>query len=128
MKSLKSLIYLLFGGLQYIFTTRNSDEAHQAYVKLYSITNGFSSRLIHQIHKFLLFLLFDFLKHVTLTSWTWSDRGYITYATLRYGWIPHPAGWLASVYWGRQVVFEVWTRAFQCEYITREKIYNFYFL
>ena len=53
MKSLKSLIYLLFGGLQYIFTTRNSDEAHQAYVKLYSITNGFSSRLIHQIHKFL---------------------------------------------------------------------------
>ena len=53
MKSLKSLIYLIYGGFQYIFTKRNSEESYQAYVKLYSITNGFSSRLFHQFHKVL---------------------------------------------------------------------------
>lgn len=51
MKSLKNLIYLCSGFLQYFSSRRNSEKSYHAYVKLHSITNGFSTYSFNIIYR-----------------------------------------------------------------------------
>ena len=51
MKSIKSLINLFYGITKYILTRQNNEASYQAFVKIYSITNGLSSYLFNLGYK-----------------------------------------------------------------------------
>ena len=51
MKIIKEISHLIYGFLQFSATKRNSEKSHQAFVKLYSISNGISNSMFSIIIK-----------------------------------------------------------------------------
>jgi len=60
MKFIKNLYYLISGFITFAITKKNSEKSYQAFVKIYSITNGLSNIVIN--FTFLLFDKISFLK------------------------------------------------------------------